>query len=40
MLAEIMGGRIPVSQREAQIPESLDLVFVGETTAYEINWLK
>ncbi len=38
--AEIMGGRIPVSQREAQIPESLDQVVVGATTAHEINWLK
>jgi hypothetical protein len=38
--AEIMGGRIPRSQREAEIPESLDQVLVGATTAREINWLK
>jgi hypothetical protein len=38
--AEIMGGRIPLSQREAEIPESLDQVLVGAATAREINWLK
>jgi hypothetical protein len=38
--AEIMGGRIPLSQREADIPDSLDRVVVGVATAREINWLK
>ena len=38
--AEIMGGRIPLSQREADIPQSLDQVLVGAATAREINWLK
>ena len=38
--AEIMGGRIPVSQRQAEIPDSLDRVVVGATTAREINWAK
>jgi hypothetical protein len=38
--AEIMGGRIPVSEGEAHIPESLDQVLVGATTAREINWVK
>jgi len=38
--AEIMGGRIPLSPREAEMPDSLDRVVVGETTAREINWLK
>jgi hypothetical protein len=38
--AEIMGGRIPVSQDEAHIPESLDQVLVGAATAREINWVK
>jgi hypothetical protein len=38
--AEIMGGRIPLSQGEAEIPESLDQVLVGAVTAREINWLK
>jgi hypothetical protein len=38
--AEIMGGRIPLSEGEAEIPESLDQVLVGAVTAREINWLK
>jgi hypothetical protein len=38
--AEIMGGRIPVAQAEASIPESLDQVLVGAATAREINWFK
>lgn len=38
--AEIMGGRIPLSQSEAEIPESLDQVLVGAATAREINWLR
>ncbi len=38
--AEVMGGRIPVSQDEASIPESLDQVLVGGATAREINWVK
>jgi hypothetical protein len=36
--AEIMAGRIPVSQTEATIPESLDDVIIGSLTAKEINW--
>ena len=36
--AEIMAGRIPVSQTDATIPESLDDVVVGGLTAKEINW--
>jgi hypothetical protein len=38
--AEIMGGRIPLSSDEAEIPESLDQVLVGPATAREINWLR
>jgi len=38
--AEIMGGRIPLSPREAEIPRSLDQVLIGPATAREINWLK
>lgn len=38
--AEIMGGRIPVSKTEAEIPAGLDKVLIGEKTAWEINWLK
>lgn len=37
-LAEIMAGRIPISQSEAVPPESLDDVLIGSKTAQEINW--
>ena len=37
--AEIMGGRIPLSQKDAQIPRSLKQVLVGQQTAIEIGWL-
>jgi hypothetical protein len=36
--AEIMAGRIPVSQTYATIPASLDDVVIGSLTAKEINW--
>ncbi len=36
--AEIMGGRIPLSQGEAEMPVGLDKVLIGEKTAREINW--
>jgi hypothetical protein len=36
--AEIMAGRTAVSQTEATIPESLDDVVIGSSTAKEINW--
>ncbi|MGI9309449.1 MAG: hypothetical protein ACR2P6_09315 [Gammaproteobacteria bacterium] len=38
--AEIMGGRIPVSEAEAEVPESLEDVLMGALTANEINWIK
>jgi hypothetical protein len=38
--AEIMGGRIPVSETEAEIPTSLADVVVGTATAREIRWLR
>lgn len=38
--AELMAGRIPLSQDEADIPESLRQVLVGTATAIEIGWLK
>ncbi|HJP05544.1 MAG: hypothetical protein CL799_09775 [Chromatiales bacterium] len=38
--AEIMGGRIPLSQAEAVIPRSLRQVVVGATTAKEIRWIE
>ena len=38
--AEIMGGRIPLSPNDAQIPWSLKQVLVGQQTAMEIGWLR
>ena len=38
--AEIMGGRIPISETEAIIPRGLHQVIIGEKTAREILWLK
>jgi hypothetical protein len=37
--AELMGGRIPLSARRAEIPPSLEQVVVGPTTAREIGWV-
>jgi hypothetical protein len=36
--AEIMGGRIPLSPRVAEMPQGLGEVVVGPQTAAEINW--
>lgn len=36
--AEIMAGRVPVSETEASIPVSLDQTLVGPKTASEIRW--
>jgi hypothetical protein len=38
--AEIMAGRIPVSQTEAEIPAGLAKCVIGPATAREINWIK
>lgn len=38
--AEIMAGRIPLSDSRMRMPESLSTCVIGETTAREINWLK
>ena len=38
--AEIMGGRIPLSAMQADIPRDLDQVVVGLKTAQELHWLK
>lgn len=38
-LAELMGGRIPVSETSADIPKSLKQTLIGEKTAQEIGWL-
>ena len=37
-LAELMGGRIPISATESQIPLSLDEVIIGTVTGQEIRW--
>ena len=38
--AELMGGRIPISNAESTTPESLQQVIVGGKTAIEIGWKK
>lgn len=38
--AEIMAGRIPLSQIKAVQPVNLNSVLVGKFTAIEINWVK
>jgi len=37
-LAELMGGRIPVSETKSMIPDSLADVVIGPFTAAEIGW--
>jgi hypothetical protein len=39
-LAEIMGGRVPLSDTEAEMPDSLEQVVVGPETAAEIGWIR
>lgn len=38
--AELMGGRVPVSEAEAVIPKSLKHTLLSDMTAREIGWLK
>lgn len=38
--AELMGGRIPLSETKAEIPDDLSLVTIGGATARELKWLK
>ena len=38
--AELMGGRVPVSESKAVIPKSLGQTMVGAKTAREIGWLR
>jgi len=38
--AEIMAGRMPISESEADMPRGLEQVLIGAKTAREINWLK
>jgi len=37
--AEIMAGRIPLSQAQSTIPKDLRFCLIGKTTAKEINWI-
>ncbi len=37
--AEIMAGRIAVSENKAEQPERLEQVVLGKASAFEINWL-
>lgn len=37
-LAEIMGGRIPLTPQKAEMPDSLAEVVIGPATAAEIGW--
>jgi len=39
-LAELMGGRVPISEHEAKIPASLQRTMIGIKTAREIGWIK
>jgi hypothetical protein len=36
--AELMGGRVPMSATESDMPRSLDQVLIGPLTAAEIGW--
>ncbi|MGB7815066.1 MAG: hypothetical protein WBL28_01810 [Methylotenera sp.] len=38
--AELMGGRVPMSETQAEIPKSLAQTLIGTKTAYEIGWVK
>lgn len=38
-LAEIMGGRVPLSEHEAVMPKSLVASSIGTQTAQEIGWI-
>ena len=38
--AELMGGRVAISETKAEIPKSLKYTLLGDKTAREIGWLK
>jgi hypothetical protein len=38
--AELMAGRTPISETQAETPKSLGFTIIGETSAKEIGWLK
>lgn len=39
-LAELMGGRVPISADRAEIPEHIRKTVIGKKTAYEIGWTR
>ncbi|HEX5538204.1 MAG TPA: hypothetical protein VFX01_00320 [Methylophilaceae bacterium] len=39
-IAELMAGRVPLSETTAEIPASLAQTLIGEQTACEIGWIK
>lgn len=38
--AELMGGRVPLTESTAEIPKSLRLALIGQKTAQEIGWIR
>jgi hypothetical protein len=38
--AELMGGRVPINETQADIPKSLSQTLIGPKTAREIGWAK
>ncbi len=38
--AELMGGRVPINESQAEIPKSLNQTLIGPKTAREIGWVK
>ncbi|EPG35495.1 hypothetical protein [Acinetobacter colistiniresistens] len=38
--AEIMGGRIPLSEHKSKMPDDLEQTLIGTLTAKEIGWIK
>jgi hypothetical protein len=40
LFAEIMGGRVPISETRAEIPRGLPQALIAEKTAREIGWRK
>ncbi|EUJ09609.1 hypothetical protein Meth11DRAFT_0408 [Methylophilaceae bacterium 11] len=38
--AELMGGRVPLTESTAEVPKSLRLTLIGRKTAREIGWVR
>jgi hypothetical protein len=38
-LAEVMGGRVPISESRAEMPSSMRSLRIGKLTAQEIHWI-